>query len=138
MISTRKARSTAGTEERATETGTDCETASTSANYSTTAAAGCLQISDFLRHGRGNALHLRELKRLLHKDERTIRLMIQHERRRVPIVSDNRSGYWIGTLNEAEAFARSMRARAFEIQRAAAAVQLAALEAVEKAEGAVD
>lgn len=87
------------------------------------------RVADFLLHGRENALHLGELKQLLHKDGRTVRLMIQQERRYVPIVSDNKSGYWIGTLAEANAFARSMQVRAGEIQRTAAFVQMAALEA---------
>ncbi len=125
MIATKSARSTVAAVERA-----GMETEPYSCNHSTTNSSGRqLRVSDFLRYGRENALHLGELKQLLNKDGRTIRLMIQNERRHIPIVSDNQSGYWIGTLDEANAFARSMQARAVEIQKSAEFVQLAALEA---------
>lgn len=102
-------------------------------NYSTTGSLERqpLRVSDFLGRGPESALHMKELKQLLHEDSRTIRRMIEHERRnQIPIVSDNRRGYWLAeTRAEIEAFCKSMRARAFEINRTAALVQLAELEA---------
>lgn len=50
-------------------------------------------VSDFLGRGPGNARHMKELKQLLNEDSRTIRRMIDHERRKqIPIVSDNQRG----------------------------------------------
>lgn len=86
-----------------------------------------LQISEMLPHGRGNALKMRELKELFSKDSRAIRLLIQRERRHVPIISDNASGYWVSN-NETEIrqFTRSMRHRARQIWRTAENVERAA------------
>ena len=86
-----------------------------------------LQISDFLPCERESALKLRDLKELFNKDSRTIRLLIQRERRRVPIISDNASGYWVSN-NETEIrqFTRSMRHRARQIWRTAENVERAA------------
>lgn len=130
MTDKTKSRSAGGTAGAGQAETAACGGAAISCNYSTTGGTSRqLHVSDFLRYGRENALHLGELKQLLHKDGRTIRLMIQQERQHVPIVSDNFSGYWIGTLDEANSFARSMQVRAGEIQKAAAFVQLAAWRA---------
>lgn len=111
MTNTKKARSVAATTKRATETGTTCKTASTSENYSTTSAAGCLQISDFLRHGAENAVPRRYLEMVTGLDGRTVRAMISHERLRgVPILSDNVHGYFLpADEGEKVRFVRSMR-----------------------------
>lgn len=46
-----------------------------------TAAAGRQRkVSDFLSHGRENAVPLRHLKKMMEADGRTVRLMIQQER----------------------------------------------------------
>lgn len=84
-------------------------------------------VADFLPKSREDALKLRELKDLLHIDERTTRAMIQRERRHVPILSDNMSGYWISD-NEAEVrrFCASMRSRARQVWATAANVEKAA------------
>lgn len=106
--------------------------AAISCNYSTTAPAGRqLRVSDILCRGRENAQTMRELKQVMNGDSRSIRLQIEQERRRgCPIVSDCQHGYWLAeTRAEIETFCRSMRARAFEIQKTAAIVQLAELEA---------
>lgn len=106
--------------------------AAISCNYSTTAPAGRqLRVSDILCRGRENAQTMRELKQILNDDSRSIRLQIEQERRNgCPIVSDCQHGYWLAeTRAEIETFCRSMRARAFEIQRTAALVQMAEPEA---------
>ena len=70
---------------------------------------------------------MKELRELLHVDNRKIRLMIQKERRHVPIVADCQRGYWIADSTEdVNAFCRSMRARADEIRRTARFVERAA------------
>ena len=100
--------------------------------YSNMVPAGRqLRVSDILCRGRGNAQTMRELKQVLNGDSRSIRLQIEQERRRgCPIVSDCQHGYWLAeTRAEIETFCRSMRSRAFEIQKTAAIVQLAELEA---------
>ena len=94
MSTKEKTRPGAGTPERATETAA-CSRAAISCNYSTTSAAGRQRkVSDFLSHGRENAVPLRHLKTLLDADGRTVRLMIQHERLTgTPICADNLTGY---------------------------------------------
>lgn len=88
-----------------------------------------LRVSDVLCKGREHAQTMRELRRILNGDSRSIRLEIERERRSgCPIVSDCQRGYWLAeTKEEIENFVRSMRARAFEIQRTAALVQMAKL-----------
>lgn len=89
-----------------------------------------LRVSDVLCRGQKNGQTMRELRKFLNGDSRSIRLQIERERRSgCPIMSDCRHGYWLAeTQAEIDAFVRSMRARAFEIQRTAALVQMAALE----------
>lgn len=122
-----KTRPGAGTPERATETAAFGE-ATISCNHSTTAAAGRQRkASEFLSHGRENAVPLRHLKKLLEVDGRTVRLMIQQERLAgTPICADNLTGYYLPS-NEAEktAFVRSMKHRAGEIMRTARAIEQA-------------
>lgn len=103
-----------------------------SCNHSITDGAGRqLRVSDVLCRGKENAQTMRELRQILNGDSRAIRLQIEHERRSgCPIVSDCQHGYWLAeTRAEIETFVRSMRARAFEIQRTAALVQMAEPEA---------
>lgn len=94
----------------------------------TTAAAGRQRkVSELLNRGRENAVPLRHLKKLLEVDERTVRLMIERERRSgTPICADNLTGYYL-PANEAEkaAFVRSMRHRAGEIMKTAKAIEQA-------------
>lgn len=90
-----------------------------------------MKVSDVLCRGKANAQTMRELRQILNGDSRSIRLQIERERRSgCPIVSDCQHGYWIAeTRAEIETFVRSMRARALEIQRTAALVQMAEPEA---------
>ena len=121
----KKTRSSAGTLKRAAETGTVCETASTSASYNTTTAAGRqMGIAPLLLHGQANAIPLRHLKQLTGLPDRTVRILIERERRQgVPILSDNKRGYFLpANQTEVERFIQSMRRRASEILTTAAEV----------------
>lgn len=103
-----------------------CSRAAISCNYSTTSAAGRQRkVSDFLSHGRENAVPLRHLKTLLDADGRTVRLMIQHERLTgTPICADNLTGYYLpANEEEKSACVRSMRHRAAEIIKTALAIE---------------
>lgn len=88
---------------------------------------GQLKISDFLGKGRKNALTMRELRKFIDADSRTIRLQIEAERRSgIPILSGH-DGYWLAAdPADAQMFARSMRNRAGEIIRTARAIEVAA------------
>lgn len=99
-----------------------------------------LKISDVLPRERENALKMSELKRLLSEDSRTIRLIIQRERQRLPILSDNFSGYWVsGDEAEVRQFTNSMRHRARQIWATARNVERSAgLSKHEQIEGQVD
>lgn len=108
-----------------------CEAAIPNDDFNTAAAERQpLRMSDVLCRGQENAQTMRELRRFLNGNSRSIRLQIERERRSgCPIVSDCQHGYWLAeTQAEIDAFVCSMRARAFEIQRTAALVQMAALE----------
>ena len=85
------------------------------------------KVSDLLNRGRENAVPLRHLKKLLEVDERTVRLMIERERRSgTPICADNRTGYYLaGTAAEKAACVRSMLHRSEEIRRTAEAIERA-------------
>ena len=130
MNEIKKARPAGGTAGQAT-TETAASVAAISGNYFTTEGKGRqlpkLQISDVLPRERESALKMRDLKELFSKDSRTIRLMIQRERRRVPILSDNMSGYWVSNSEEEiRQFTGSMRRRARQIWTTAANVERAA------------
>ena len=104
-----------------------CEASSDPIAQSTTSTSPGqeLHIADFLSHGPENGVTLRHLKTLTNLPGREIRRQIERERRSgCPIVSDCQRGYWLAeTQAEIETFCRSMRARAAEIQRTAAAVE---------------
>ena len=100
-------------------------TGGNSRNQHTTAAGGGQGVvSSLLMEGRSNALHLADLVRITGWPERDVRKAIQRERQRgSPILSDNRSGYFLPQSEAEKAqFVRSMRCRAREILRAANAV----------------
>ena len=102
--------------------------ATISYDYLTTTAAGRQRkASDFLSHGQENAVPLRHLKTLLGIDERSIRLMIESERRGgTPICADNLTGYYLpANEDEKAACVRSMRHRAREIMKTARAIEQA-------------
>ncbi|WP_204221527.1 hypothetical protein [Pseudoflavonifractor sp. An176] len=95
----------------------------TTSNIQFTTAQGA--ISRLLLHGQANALPRRELEALTGLDGRTVRLMIEQERRAgVPVLSDNARGYFLPeTAQETVACVRSLRHRAGEILRTAAAIE---------------
>lgn len=87
-----------------------------------------MRIADFLSRGQENAVPLRHLAAVTGERPRAVRRMIERERRSgVPILSDNERGYWLARDGaEAQRFIKSMRHRAHEILRTAAAVERAA------------
>lgn len=89
-----------------------------------------MSISDFLSTGRENSVPLRHLEAVTGRSGRDVRRMISAERLAgVPILSDNQSGYFLpATVAEAQRCVRSMRHRAREIEKAAAAIESAAGE----------
>ena len=125
MTKNENTRPGAGTPERAAETAA-CGRAAISYGYLTTTATGRQRkVSDFLSHGRENAVPLRHLKKMMETDGRTVRLMIQQERLSgMPICADNLTGYYLpATEEEKSACVRSMRHRAGEIMRTARAIE---------------
>lgn len=84
-------------------------------------------ISRLLMHGAENGLHLSDLTALTARTEREVRMMIHSERRRgVPILSNNRDGYYLpGSDAERAQCVKSLRHRANEILKAASAIELA-------------
>lgn len=95
-------------------------------NHTTPGRRGQWKISDLLSCGRENAISCRELERLTGLDGRTVRLMIERERRKgAPILADNTTGYYLppATEHERTACVRSMRHRAAEIMRTAEAIE---------------
>lgn len=83
-----------------------------------------MKIADFLLQGEANAIPRRTLESMTGWNGREIRLEIQRERLEgVPIIG-GQSGYFLAeTQREKQAFVSSMRHRAGEIMRAAAAVE---------------
>lgn len=82
-------------------------------------------IAELLQRGQSNAIPLRHLEKITGLDGRSVRAQIELERRQgVPICSDNVTGYYLAANDsEKERFVASMRGRAFEILRTAAAVE---------------
>ena len=102
-------------------------TSSNSRNkHITQAPGGQWGIADLLP-GRENAIPRRELERLTGLDGRTVRLMIERERREgSPILADNATGYYLpATEHERATCVRSMRHRAGEIMKSAQAIEQA-------------
>lgn len=96
-------------------------------NHTTSTPQAQAKIADLLLPGRENAIPRRDLEAITGLDGRTIRLMIERERRRgTLILSDNHHGYFLADdPAEAQRFARSMRHRAGEILRTAEAIEQA-------------
>ena len=127
MTKNENTRPAGDTAERAAETAA-FSGAAISCNHSNTAAAGRQRkVSDFLSHGRENAVPLRHLKKVMEADGRTVRLMIQQERLSgMPICADNLTGYYLpAPQEERTACVRSMRHRAGEIMKSAGAIEQA-------------
>ena len=84
-----------------------------------------MRIGDLLGQGKAEAMPLRHLVVLTGLDGRTIRRMIERERRQgVPILSNNSSGYYLpGGDAEIAVCVSSLRRRAGEILRTARAIE---------------
>lgn len=124
----KKARPAGGTAGRAAETGPASQADTTSQDHSTIqGSSGQRKISDYLCYGQENAIPRRGLEALTGLDGRTIRLMIERERRGgVPICADNTNGYYLpSSETEKTACARSMKHRAEEIRKTAEAIERA-------------
>lgn len=83
-----------------------------------------LKISDFLGIGAETGLTIRDLERMTGKPGREIRREIQQERLAgVPILADNRNGYFLPRNElEKQICVKSMFRRASEIEESAAAI----------------
>ena len=84
-----------------------------------------MRIADLLSHGAENGVTLRHLESLTGQDGQTVRRQIEAERRRgVPILADCKSGYFLPDgEGEKARCVRSMRGRATEILKTAAAIE---------------
>lgn len=82
-------------------------------------------VVELLSCGQQNATPRRELEKMTGWSGRMVRLMIEKERRAgIPILSDNANGYFLAeNPAELEQFVQSMRNRAAEILKTAAAVE---------------
>lgn len=90
----------------------------------TSAPGGQLHIADYLSRGRERALTSRELERLTNLDGRSVRLLIERERREgVPILSGHNGYFLPGSEAEKAACVRSLRHRAGEVLATARAVE---------------
>lgn len=107
-----------------------CETTPSTAQSTTAAPSGRRSIERLLGTGRGNAITRRELERLTNLDGRSVRLLIERERRAgTPILADNANGYFLpATDDERAACVRSLRHRAREILLTAKALELAGID----------
>lgn len=88
------------------------------------------KIERLLSHGAKNAVPLQHLVKLTELPARQVRQLIQAERLRgVPILADNQNGYFLpDSKADVDNFVRSMYHRAYEITRAANAVQQGAMD----------
>lgn len=97
--------------------------AAISCTYSTTGRkdSQVMQITDFIPEGKENAVHLKDLKEILHLSGRCVREQIEQARRHgVPVLSDCVNGYWRSNdADEILRFHRSMTARATQIRTVA-------------------
>lgn len=96
----------------------------------TPAGAGQRSIADLLGVGRENAITRRDLERLTGLDGRSVRLLIERERRAgTPICSDNQNGYYLPVSDyERAECVLSLRHRAREIMTTARALELAGMD----------
>ena len=126
MREQKKTRPAGGTAERAGQE--KQQTRSNSQKQHTTwEDDGQRKVSDLLGRGQENAVSRRHLEKLTELDGRTVRRMIERERREgVPILADNATGYYLpATEHEKAACVRSMRHRAGEIMKPARAIERA-------------
>lgn len=126
MSREKKTRPSVGAPGRA-EAGVNHEDGNSRNKHITQGPSGQRKVADLLSHGRENAIPRRELEKLTGLDGRTVRLMIERERREGrPILADNATGYYLpATEYERAACVRSMRHRAGEIMKSAQAIEQA-------------
>ncbi len=114
-----------------TETEATFEQAATSRrNYSTNDSPRQTgEISQLLLRGVENAVSRRDLMALTGYSDRSLRLLIETERRQgIPILSDNQHGYFLPeNQGEIDCCVRSLRSRAAEIEATATAIEKAVL-----------
>lgn len=129
MRSNNQARLGAGTPKRAEGTQTHLFTNPVN-KFTTAAPGGQRSIAELLGVGAENGMTRRKLERLTGLDGRSVRLLIERERREgVPILADNASGYFLpASEDERAACVRSMRHRAAEILITARAVEKGKVE----------
>ena len=84
-----------------------------------------LRVSDLLGQGQSAAVPLRHLVDLTGWDGRTVRKMIERERRQgIPILCGNEGGYFLpADEQEVTVCVKSLRKRAGEIMRTARAIE---------------
>lgn len=125
MRDNKKARPSAATLRRAEDKQTHTNVTTNPAYKRTTSApSGQLHIADYLSRGRGSAITARELERLTNLDGRSVRLLIERERREgVPILSGHNGYFLPGSEAEKAACVRSLRHRAAEVFATARAVE---------------
>lgn len=115
----------------AVETGAASRQTTTSKNnYTTTTVQRQMgEISQLLLCGVENAIPRRDLMALTRHHDRELRRLIEAERRQgVPILSDNKHGYFLpGSEDERLHCIRSLRSRAAEIEATATAIEMAVL-----------
>lgn len=131
MANKQKARPGAATPERVEGKRAIIGAAVNPTAQSTTAApSGQRSIADLLGTGRESAITRRELEQLTGLDGRSVRLLIERERRAgTPILADNASGYYLPASDyERAECVRSLRHRAGEILTTARAVERGKIE----------
>lgn len=118
-----KTRPSVGALGRAVETGSASRADTTSKpQFTPNGPGGQRKVADLLSHGRENAIPRRELEKLTGLDGRTVRLMIERERREGrPILADNAIP---ATEHKRAARVYSMRHRAVEILETAKAIEI--------------
>ena len=117
MSKKKRTRPSVGALGRAVETGSASRADTTSNHDSTTSIPRAqAKIADLLLPGRENAIPRRELEKLTGLDGRTVRLMIEAERRTgTPILSDSSTGYYLpATEHERAACVRHRAAEAID------------------------
>lgn len=128
MNTNKKSLAGAATPNQAEETGSAMQADTTSKpQFTPNGSGGQRKVSDLLGRGQENAVSRRHLEKLTELDGRTVRRMIERERREgVPILADNATGYYLpATEHEKAACVRSMRHRAGEIMKTARAIERA-------------
>lgn len=121
-VEKKRARPSVGAPGRA-EAGVNHEDGNSRNKHITQGPSGQRKVADLLSRGRENAIPRRELEKLTGLDGRTVRLMIERERREGrPILADNAIP---ATEHERAACVRSMRHRADEIRKTAEAIDRA-------------